>query len=363
MDQVGVGIVGCGYWGKNYVRVFSELPQARVIQACDAVSERLELIETSFPAVKTGMSLDVLLSSEYVDAVIVATPAGDHYSTVRACLSAGKHVLVEKPLALTIEECEKLIQLSKKRNRILMTGHTFLYNAGVRKMKACIADASFGHMYYLHATRTNLGPIRHDVNVAWDLATHDVAIFNYLLNNLPHEVCGHGARVLGNNKEDVLFVTLRYAENIIANIHVSWVDPNKVRQVVAVSSQKRIVFDDLRTIDRVRIFDKGVSAQPQDTDGFGEFRLVVHDGDIISPKIEPSEPLKNQCIHFLDCIKASKSPLTDGQNGLDVVRVMTAVEESLRQNGNFVNVIKQPSRNSIIPMPQIRKNGSVDFKR
>ena len=190
----------------------------------------------------------------------------------------------------------------------------------------------------MHSTRTNLGPIRNDVNAIWDLAPHDVSIFDYLLEAQPLWVSAVGSRLLGNSKEDVGFITLAYPGDVIGNIHVSWADPNKVREVVAVGSRRRIVFDDLNNLERVRIFEKGVSPSMVEADSFGEFRFLVRDGDIISPKIEPSEPLKNQCSHFLDCIEKGMRPLTDGQNGLEVVRVMEAVQESLRQRGAPVEI-------------------------
>lgn len=248
-------------------------------------------------------------------------------------------MLVEKPLTTSVAACRALVKASEQCERILMVGHTFLYNAGVRKLKEYVCSSEFGKTYYLHATRTNMGPVRTDVNTVWDLATHDVSIFNYLLDSQPEWVSAIGTRVLGCEQEDVSFATLTYPNGILGNIHISWVDPNKVRTVTAVGSQRRVVFDDLNNIESVRVFEKGIaSAEPQ-ADSFGEFRLLVRDGDIISPRIEPSEPLKNMGAHFLECIMYQKQPLTDGQNGLDVVRVMAALEQSLARHGAPVEVI------------------------
>jgi len=338
MEQIGIGIIGCGHWGKNYVRVFRELPQARVIAACDLQTRRRQMIQACCPTVRTTSDFHEVLADPDIDAVVVATPARVHYAIVKECLLAGKHVLVEKPFALTLEHGEHLVALSREHRRVLMVGHTFLYNAAIRKTKACIQDQSFGKVYYLHATRTNLGPIRQDVSAVWDLAPHDISIFNHLLDAMPLQVNALGARPLGNGREDVGFITLTYPDGVVGNIHVSWIDPIKVRRVVIVGSQKRIVCDDLKTLDRVRIFEKGIVAEPQEVGGYGEFRLLVHDGDVISPKIEPSEPLKNQCIHFLDCIESGEKPLTDGQNGLNVLRVMVAIEKSMRRHGASVEV-------------------------
>jgi predicted dehydrogenase len=250
----------------------------------------------------------------------------------------GKHVLVEKPLTTNVEDGEALVRAAEGQERVLMVGHTFLYNAGIRKVKELVSGDGFGKIYYLHATRTNMGPVRHDVNALWDLAAHDVAIFNYLLDAQPQWVSAVGSRVLGNGREDVGFATLNYPDSVIANVHISWIDPNKVREVVVVGSQRRIVFDDLNNLERVRIFEKGIAHSELEADNFGEFRLLVRDGDIISPRVEASEPLKNLGAHFLDCIVQGKRPLSDGQNGVDVVRAMSAIDKSLSQSGAPVEV-------------------------
>jgi predicted dehydrogenase len=219
-----------------------------------------------------------------------------------------------------------------------MVGHTFLYNPGINRMKACIDSNDFGTVYYLQGTRTNMGPIRKDVNVLWDLAPHDVSIFNYLVGSKPTWVSAVGGKVLGNSREDVGFITLHYPNNIVGNIHVSWADPSKVRRVIVVGSNRRMAFDDLNATEQLRIFEKGVTSEATNHGSFDEYRLLMRDGDIISPKIEASEPLKNQCNHFLDCIQNGASPLTDGQNGLDVVRIMVAIQKSVARNGAPVQV-------------------------
>ncbi len=334
----GIGVIGCGYWGKHYVRIFQELPQTRVVQASDLSDESLQIIHKYHPAVGLTRDYRDILKDPSIDAVIVATPATKHYEIAKECLQAGKHVLVEKPLATTLEDGERLVELSYKHDRTLMVGHTFLYNSGVRKVRECIESGSAGTIYYLDATRTNLGPIRQDVNALWDLAPHDISIFNYLLDSMPYTASATGAHFLGAEREDVVFVTLMYPNDIIGHIHVSWLDPNKVRQVTVVGSCQRIVFDDLSTIDRVRIFEKGVRADSQEVDNFGEFRLKVHDGDIISPRIETNEPLKEMCIHFVECMQTGSTPFTSGENGLDVVKVLVTIDESLSSNHSSISL-------------------------
>lgn len=334
-----IAVVGCGAWGLNYVRVLSELRgQGVVVEACDTRQERLVQVIQRFPTLRTTTDLDDVLDNTWLDAVVVSTPASTHYEIARQCLLAGKHVLVEKPLTLRVEESEDLIALAQARERVLMVGHTFLYNSGIWKMRECMQRRDFGQVYYLQATRTNLGPFRQDVHAVWDLAPHDVSICNYLLGMQPQWVSAVGTRHLHPDREDAAFITLTYPDNIIANIHVSWTTPHKVRQVTAVGSEQMIVFDDLNNVERVRLYQKGVSLAEIDVDSFGEFRLLVRDGDIISLHVEPSEPLKNQCLHFLECVNEGRQPQTDGYNGLEVVRVMVAIETSLRQHGAPVAV-------------------------
>jgi predicted dehydrogenase len=273
-----------------------------------------------------------------VDAVVVCTEATTHYAVTRRCLAAGKHVLVEKPLTTTVADAEALISLAESKGVTLMVGHTFLYNAGISKIKACIDQAEVGRVYYLYARRTNLGPIRQDVNALWDLAPHDVSIFSYLLDSVPEWVSAVGAKVLRNSREDVGFISLGYRDGIIGHIHVSWADPNKVREVVVVGSDKRVVFNDLSALERVRVFEKGVTPAPAEAVSYGEYHFLMRDGDIISPRIQVSEPLKNQSSHFLECVIGGSCPFTDGQDGLAVVQVMAAVDRSLERRGAPVEV-------------------------
>ena len=336
--MIRLGIIGAGYWGINYVRVFSELPDATVAIVCDANADRLRLVRERYPQVAVTTAVDEVFSRKGLDAVLVATPATTHYEIGRRCLLAGKHVLVEKPLTTNAADGDELIRVAKEQNRILMVGHTFLYNSAVRKLKELVSSDNFGKPYYLHATRTNMGPIRQDINVSWDLASHDVSIFNYLLEAQPDWVSAVGSRSLGSDREDVAFCNLHYPNNVLANVHVSWLEPNKVREVVAVGSRQRVVFDDLDNLEHIRIFEKGVAASNVEAESFGEFRLLVRDGDIISPRVDAAEPLKTLAAHFLECIATNTKPLTDGANGVAVVKAMCAINESLAQNGVPVRV-------------------------
>lgn len=326
-------IIGCGYWGVNYVRTLSDLPETGVLVVCDKDEARLQQIGERFPKVELCTDYREVLADNRIDAVIVSTTATHHFDITRDALESGRPVLVEKPLTTTAVEAERLVEIADQRELQLMVGHVFLFNPGVEKVRTYIQSGDIGEVYYLYSRRTNLGPIRHDVNAVWDLAPHDVAIFNYLLGEAPEWVSGVSARVLRNGREDVGFLVLGYSDNRLGHIHVSWADPNKVRELVVVGSNQRIAFDDLNPQEMVRVYEKGVAAAAVETDGFVDYRLSVRDGDIISPHINVSEPLKNQVRHFIDCVINNQQPITDGQNGLDVVRALEAANYSASHNG------------------------------
>jgi predicted dehydrogenase len=339
-SKIRMALIGYGYWGPNYARVLSELPDSSVRVICDERRDRLERAAARFPQIAVSPDVHEVLRRGDIDAVVVSTPASTHYSIARLALEAGLHVLIEKPLALEVEHCDELVTLAGQKHRVLMVAHTFLYNPGIQKLREFVRSSAFGRVYYLHSTRTNLGPIRGDVNAIWDLAPHDVSIFNYLLDEVPLWASAIGSRALGNPREDVGFITLGYSHDVIGNIHVSWADPNKVRRVVVVGSQQRAVFDDLNDLERVRIFEKGVSVGEKDANSFGDFKLLERDGDIISPKIEFTEPLKNQTTDFIVAIAEGRKPLADALSGTHVVQTMKAIEASIRENGRAVEVGK-----------------------
>jgi predicted dehydrogenase len=332
-DPTRIAIIGCGYWGMNYVRVLTELPDSRVEVVCDQRPGRLDEVARRFPDVPLTTEVDEAVQMDGVDAVIVCTQASTHREIAGLALEAGKHVLVEKPLTVDAGEADELVDLATLAGRVLLTGHTFLYNPGVERVKALLGDGSLGDLYYLYARRTNLGPFRDDVNALWDLAPHDVAIFNHLLEEVPAWVSAVGARVLGNGHEDVGFISLNYPSGVVAHIHVSWADPNKVREFVVVGSDRRIAFNDLDLVERVRVFDRGVKPTlSEEPTSFGE-HLQVREGDITSPSLPPIEPLKRLSGHFLHCVRRGELPLTPGQSGRDVVTVMQAINRSVAGQG------------------------------
>jgi predicted dehydrogenase len=332
----------------NYVRVLMELPDAWVAVVCDQSPHRLDEVCRRFPGVAATTDVAEALEVTGVEAVVVSAQAETHRELAGRALEAGKHVLVEKPLTTNAREGLELVELAEARSRVLLVGHTFLYNAGVRKVRELIDCGELGDVYYAYARRTNLGPIRHDVNALWDLAPHDVAILNYLLGGLPTWVSAVGAKVLRNSREDVGFVSLGYEDGIVAHIHVSWADANKVREVAVVGSDKRVVFNDLDPLERVRVFDKGVKPLPADEPTtFGEFQFLLRDGDITSPTVRAVEPLKHVCGHFLHSIRRGETPVSDGRQGVDVVRVMEAIDRSVALNGAPVHLAVSAPREEL----------------
>jgi predicted dehydrogenase len=337
-DPTHVAVIGCGYWGMNYVRVLSELPDSHVAVVCDQRPARLDEVARRFPHVRLTTDVDEALAAGEVDAAVICTQANTHRAIAGHALELGKHVLVEKPFTIDVADADELIYLAEIADRVLLTGHTFLYNGGVRRVKSLMDEGALGDVYYLYARRTNLGPFRADVNALWDLAPHDVAIFNYLLEEAPTWVSAVGARVLRNGREDVGFVSLGYQNALIGHIHVSWADPHKVREFVVVGSDRRVAFNDLDVVERVRIFDRGVKPDVDEPTTFGEHHLRIREGDITSPVVPGTEPLKYLSGHFLHCIRRGERPRTPGHDGRQVVAVMQAVQQSLCANGAPVNV-------------------------
>ena len=338
-DFVGVLLIGCGYWGRNYVRTLHALSGADVVAICDDSVDRLQAIGLDYPDAYLTSSIDDALARPDVTAAVVCTPAATHHDVTERCLRAGVPVLVEKPVTTTTADADRLIALAEDNQLTLMVGHTFLFNGGVRKVKEYVDRGDAGSVYYLYAQRTSLGPIRTDVDALWDLAPHDISIFNYILGLEPVWASAVGSRVLGCDRADVGFITLGYPGGVVGHIHVSWTDPHKVREVVVVGSAQRIVFDDTNALERVRVFDKGISRVATDSTTYGEFAFQLRDGDIISPAIAPSEPLKIQCAEFLDCVRTGRRPLSDGLVGRGVVSVMEAIDRSMASGGRTVEIV------------------------
>jgi len=324
-----IAVIGCGHWGKNHVRIFSSTPGVTLAAVVDPDARRRRAALGGPRDVTQYRDTNALLAGEQLDAAIVATPAAAHYQPAAACLRAGLDVLVEKPLCARVADCRRLLALAKRHGRVLMAGHTFMYNPAVQKVKELLRTGACGKIYYLKARRTHLGLVREDVNAVWDLAPHDVYMFNHFLEAEPTQVTAIGGRYLSRKRADAAFINLKYPRGVIGNIIVSWADSNKERIVEIVGSRARILFDDLNTLEPVRIFEKGIAAHIHAGTSFGEFKYSLRDGDIISPQIRMSEPLKAMCDHFVECVRTRSRPLSDGRQGMAVVRVLSLIEKRL----------------------------------
>ena len=331
--QKTVGVIGCGYWGPNLLRNFNQLPVSSVKYCSDLSDERLEHMKALYPGITVTKRFEDLLEDPEVDAIAIATPVSTHYPIARACLEAGKHVLVEKPMTGKISESEELVAMAEKNGLVLFTGHTFVYVAAVQKMKALLDAGELGEALYMSSTRVNLGLFQEDINVIWDLAPHDISICNYLFGSQPVTVSTYAKSYIRPGIEDVAFLVLQYPDNVIAHIHVSWLDPCKIRRTTLVGSKKMLVYDDTNPLEKIRVYDKGVDVLPH-YDTFGEFHLSYRFGDIVVPKIHGGEPLKEECSHFIECINdRSCTPRSGGREGLAVVKVVERACESAKLGG------------------------------
>jgi predicted dehydrogenase len=353
---ITIGVVGCGYWGPNLVRNFRQAPDCHLKVLCDASETRLSHMRRLYPELNTTQKFDDLLNDSELDAVVIATPVRFHYTMAKAALSAGKHVFIEKPMARTEAEAAELVSLAEQQGLVLMVGHTFLFSPAVRRMKEIINAGDIGEVQYIAARRLNLGLFQKDINVAWDLAPHDISILLHLLDELPVSVSCQGSSHVTRGIEDVTMMNLNFRKNRCAFIHNSWLDPKKVRQMTVVGSKRMIVYDDTEPLEKLKIYDARVEVPPH-YDSFAEFTYSYHYGDSYVPYIKQDEPLKLECQHFLQCIAEGSVPITNGRLGLDVVKILEASSESLRQRGAAVNLI------SITPGSNGHQNGHKNGNR
>jgi predicted dehydrogenase len=337
---VNVAMVGLGYWGPNLARNLAILDGGHLHTLCDSRPEQLERYGAQYPGAGTTTDFDSVLGDADVDAVVLATPVESHHRLAGAALQAGKHVFVEKPLAATSAECLDLIECAAAGGRVLMVGHVFLYNAAVRKVREYIDTGELGEVLYLYSQRLNLGQVRHDANALWNFAPHDLSIIGYWLGTEPERVVARGYDFLQPGIEDVVFMTLDYPGGIGANVHISWLDPLKVRRMTVVGSEKMVVYDDVNPDSRIMLYDKGVTRSKRDNatnapigrfETFAEFQLLIRAGDVVIPKIDFVEPLRAETQHFVDCILKGEQPLSDGHDGLRVVRALEAAQRSLEE--------------------------------
>lgn len=328
---LGVAVVGAGYWGPNLIRNFYENERVTLVAVCDLDEKKLDKIARRYPTVSTTKSYDELLSNPAVQAVVVATPVHTHYPLAKKALEAGKHVLVEKPMCLTAADCMALIALAEERGLTLMVDHTFVYHGAVRRMKEELDSGAMGELLYFDSVRVNLGLFQSDINVVWDLAPHDLSIMDYLIGKNPVSIHATGACHAGNGMEDIAYITVQFEGNVIAHFHVSWLSPVKVRQILVGGTRKMVVYDDIEQMEKVRIYDKGITVEQPKTDEERYANLVSYRvGDMMAPKLDLTEALTVEVAHFVDCVLNKKKPITDGAAGLRVVQILEATDRAMR---------------------------------
>lgn len=334
--MIRVAVLGAGHWGPNLIRSFHTHVGSEVLHVVDRDPARLAALRPHYPEVALHDDAGRAVDDPKVDAVVVATPSSTHHELAAAALERGKHVLVEKPMATSVQDAEHLGRLAEQGRRVLMVGHVFVYNAAVRWVKQAIARGDLGTLHYIAALRTNLGPIRTDVNAAWDLAAHDLSIVDYWLGASPRSVSAMGGTWVNARIEDTVFATLRYPSDVVVNLHVSWLNPMKVRHITVVGERRMLTCDDMQLSEPIRVYDKGVAparAGGDVVDTFGAFRSSVRDGDIVIPRVPAGEPLRAECEHFLHCIASGSRPETGAPEGIAVVRALQAIDRSMRAAG------------------------------
>lgn len=335
--KINVGVVGCGYWGPNLIRNFASLHDAKLQAVCDLNVQRLKHIQDLYPTVEGFTDYGRFLSEGNLDAVVVATSVGLHHPMAKAALEAGKHVLVEKPLAKSSAQCADLIEVANRKGLTLMVGHTFLYSSVVRRIKQIVDAGDIGELRYISARRLNLGLFQKDINVAWDLAPHDLSIILHIFGEVPHGLNCTGTPTVSPRVEDITTMWLGFSKNRSAIVQSSWLDPRKIREMTIVGSRRMIVYDDTAPLEKIRVFDARVESPPH-YDTFAEFQYAYHYGDQYIPYVKQEEPLKVECQHFVDCIRNKQKPISDGQQALDLVRILEASSLSLTTNGGRVDL-------------------------
>ena len=347
MKRMKAATIGCGYWGPNLVRNCVEIPEISLEAVADLDWSRLQHIQTRYPGIPFVTDDYTQLFDCGLDAVIVCTPPETHHDIVSECISHGLHVLVEKPLATNTADARRLVALAERDNRVLMVGHTFEYNPAVRALKETIDRGELGSIHYIDAVRVGLGLFHPKLNVIWDLAPHDISILVHLLDETPTWVSARGIACVQDAVEDVAYMSLGFPSGVLAHVRMSWLDPQKTRRITVVGSEKMAVYDDVEAHEKIRVYDKRVNTIRR-TDTFGEFQFAYHYGSVVSPYIHFEEPLRLQCLHFMECVLEGKRPLTDGHNGLRVVEVIEAAQRSLDQGGAPVTM---PAEAGVEPSP------------
>jgi predicted dehydrogenase len=337
--MIRVGVIGYGYWGPNLVRNLADSSNALVVAVSDLRSERLANLNKRYPVIRTTTNHRELLADNNIDAIAIATPVSTHFPLAMEALRAGKHVLVEKPLAASSEEAMQLIDEAECRRRVLMVDHTFVYTGAVRKIKELVAGGTLGEIYYYDSARVNLGLFQHDVNVMWDLAVHDLSIMDFVIPSRPCAVSATGLSHVAGGTENIAYLTMFFDSPLIAHIHVNWLAPVKLRRTLIGASRKMIVYDDLEQSEKVKVYDKGITVNNHFSDEKKMQILVGYrTGDMLAPQVDVTEALRTELEHFVRCIENGEHPITDGMAGLRIVRILEAATRSLQDHGRPIDL-------------------------
>ena len=341
--MIRIGVIGYGYWGPNLVRNCFEAKEAQITCVSDLREDRLALLASRYPTVRTTRDFRELIEDPSIDAVAIATPVSTHYELALRALQEGKHVLVEKPLASDTSQVQRLIDMAQKRNRVLMVDHTFVYTGSVRKIRELVESGGLGEIYYYDSVRVNLGLFQHDVNVLWDLAVHDLAIMDYVLPFRPCAVSATGLNHVPGGTENIAYLTLFFEGSQIAHIHANWLAPVKLRRTLIGASRKMIVYDDLDQGEKIRVYDKGITLNNHlSPEKLYQMLVGYRTGDMLAPQIDGTEALRREIDHFLHCIRQSEEPITGGMAGLRVVEILQAASQSMAQRGRPVELRLTP---------------------
>jgi predicted dehydrogenase len=336
--MIKVGVIGYGYWGPNLVRNFMAAPGSAVARVCDLRPERLASLGKLYPSMKTCSDASDLINDPQIDAVVISTPVSSHFELTMEALRAGKHVLVEKPLAARSEQARQLVDEAAARKLVLLVDHTFVYTDAVRKIRELIASGELGEIYYYDAVRVNLGLFQHDVNVIWDLAIHDLSIMDCVLPTKPVAISATGISHVPGQPENVAYITMFFASAQIAHVHVNWLTPVKVRHTLIGGSEKMILYDDLEPSEKLKVYDKGINVTPGRAEDVYKMLVSYRSGDMWAPRLDNTEALQTEALHFIDCVENNKQPETDGPAGLRLVNMIEAAEASLRDRGRLVEI-------------------------
>jgi predicted dehydrogenase len=336
---IRIGVIGYGYWGPNLVRNFFEAPEVQVVAVSDLRADRLAALGARYPTIQITSNYRELIDDPSIDAVAVATPVSTHYELALRALQAGKHVLVEKPLASDTDQVQHLMDVARKRNLVLMVDHTFVYTGAVRKIRELVESGGLGEIYYYDSVRVNLGLFQHDVNVLWDLAVHDLAIMDYVLPFRPCAVSATGLSHVPGGTENIAYLTLFFEGSQIAHIHANWLAPVKLRRTLIGANRKMIVYDDLEQSEKIKVYDKGITLNHHQTpEKLYQMLVGYRTGDMLAPQIDGTEALHREIEHFLNCIREQQEPVTGGSAGLRVVEILQAASQSMAQHGRPVEL-------------------------